>query len=530
MGGWGELPWGFGPWGGLGSLDAVVPLPGIIPGIIGFPEELPPLEHKIIGPTGKIDYPMVVSGFRASEVSGFASLDGVIERERAADQPDVYTDGAQWLVIDSETDEIVAAGDLFDPGISGGVAVLRADGWGKRLERTVDRYLLQNRDYSQWSESSGDPFVLKDPSGSGDPDDVDSIIQVDAQGGRILFSVPQETVVATGDVNRAAFWAQGARVGHIAFDWKQRWDNGKWTLRVHTATGPDGQLTQRTNVPLVGLDGSVDLTLTADEDLVTIGLVRTGSPGTSDGYWVSIKNLRVNDIATSDLFTFADVTRDIAGRAGFVSDPPATSLNILPLDLIGESRAAALDWGALIEDMWYRTVGIEPAIPVLQIGRWDEDVWSLADPEFPFDPIPLPRYDEIDMPFQYPNSSAIGYLTVTATERLPVPRSYGRVQLDYPTTPDVAQALGERLLAALSQPRLAGQATFTRGVVNGQFRTAHQFHGGAIYLPGQDVTLRVKSVERSGAGVTVTFDDGVAAFDRIVGRRQQGLRFRGLIG
>lgn len=538
MSGYGQERFGQDIYGGSGVVPPPPPppppplpgLPGAIPAIIAIPGSLPALVHVIRGPGGRTDYPEIVHGFSATEVNGFDTIEGTVEAERVKELPDIYTDGAQWLVTDSESGEVVAGGDLFDPGISAGRAILRADGWGKRLQRRVDRYLLQSKRYSDWSESSGDPLALHDPVFPADPDVTDSVIQVDSTGGRLLFTIPDQTRIIGGKVNRLAFWAQGATISRIAFDWEQRADVGIWTLAVHTARGPNGQLHGQLSELMAGLTGSEDILLPSDahDDLVTIGLRHTGVPITSDGYWLRIKNLRVNDIAVGDVFTFDDLVRDVGGRMGFSIRLAGASINVLPMDTVGESLSAVLDYGSLIEDQGWRVIGLHDYTPILETFDWGEEVWELADPEFPIEPIPLPRFDRLDMPFRYPNSSVIGYVTVQANDRLPIPRSFGQVQLDQPGEKLAMAALGERLLKSLSRRRYAGQVTFTRGVINGEFRTAHLFHGGSVYLPDQDVTCRVKSFTRNGSGVTVTLDDQIAPYDRILARRQRRLASRGL--
>lgn len=536
--GWGEMVWGEDPWGGDsvdipgggGGGGGGSPIPWLVPALVRYPESLPSLVHVIQGPKGRIDFPEVVDGFTAHEENGFDSLEGSVEADRVLSQPDIYIDGAQWVVFDASTGHVVAGGDLFTPGVTGGRANLRADGWGKRSRRQVIRYLLQDRAFDSWSDSEGDPFAGLQKPGGGD-DTPHGAIEVDTTGGRILFTCPEGSAVASLDLRRAAAWYEGAFTKRLAFDWRQRFDNGLWSIRVHSTRGPTGELVQRLNLPLTGFTGSVDVDVTGaadDSDLVTITFIRTGTSGTSDGQWLKVTDVRVNDVPLGDSFTFADVGDDVGSRMGWPVFNVGATFNVLPYQTVGGSLADALDYAAVLEDAYWRVTGLPPRAPVLELGRWDEHVWRLIDPEFPIEPIALPQYDEIVVPTAIANSTTIRSTIVRAPTPLPVSRSYGQLELTQPAAnDDQAQALGEQYLGYLMQVRFAGQVSFTRALVDGQYRSAHEFHGGSVYLPAQNVTCRVKSFDRTGSGVVATLDDAVSPFDRALLRNLQHVRRRG---
>lgn len=608
---WGPGPWGEFPWGG-----AETPGVGGAP-IIGrdeFPAELPPLEHRIIGPNGETDFPAVVSGFAADEEMGFATLSGAIEAERVRDQPDIYTDGAQWIVTDSATGLVVSGGDLLTPAIGGGMAWLKADGWSKRLLRHGERLMYAARGYSalfvpknsepyggdgigfytqgedrynvstegalRWHIDKGtDDWHIGDRQGfvadftglrrgvrrvtghircsfagphfkfyvssSDDPvgplhgfttihdftsgsSEIDFDIDLEEPGPIVCF----EAVRTTDGVSDITNYTRSMVGG----------DDQVWNITF--ATDQEHGYAKKQGVIIAGVSPSAvndtyDITFIPGAHQFRVRFEGDdpgayGSGGTSDVPEVTGRTLEMtlNDlvlygIASDDKWSASDVGRDIAGRLGFATRIDESVFNVLPLDTGADGvYADPLDIATVLSGMYYRVVGIEPGLPVLEMRRLGKVRWEIIDPEFPVEPIPLPRYDSVLVPYTLSNGVAQSVLEVTAEAigqpMLPIARAYGPVSLPDPL-PNASNAtlLGQQILARVYQPRFAGEVTFSRVYGKDGFASAHEVHAqDNIVLPlNGGISLAIKALHREGGSVSATFDDGIAPVDRLLARK-----------
>lgn len=527
--GWGLGPWGGMPWGGIEPPFVGAPLIGRTE----FPAPLPPFEHRIIGPNGQTDYPTVVSGFSADEDVGFATLSGAVETERVRDQPDIYTDGAQWIVTDSSTGLVVGGGDLLTPAIGGGMAALKADGWAKRLQRRGERLMYAARGY-------GGLFVPKNSEpygedGRGFPVAGDSRFSIDSDGA-LRWHISK----GTDD------WEEQDRQGFIASFGGLRPGVRRLTGHIHCSfDGPQFKFRAATADDAVGpLHGFVDLHdfsgggTNADFDvdmplpgpIVLIEAFRTLDGGaTFADLDMTVSNLVIYGIATDDKWSASDIGYDIAGRLGFATRIKESTYKVLPLDSGADGvYQDPLDLATLLSGMFYRVIGVEPGLPVLEMRRHGSVKWELVDPEFPVEPIPLPRYDSVLVPYTLSNGVAQDMLEVTSDTigrpRLPIARSYGPVPLPDPL-PSSANALllGQQILRLVYPPRFGGRATFSRVYGPGGFATAHEVHAqDMLVLPmNGGVEMVIKSLHRDGGSAEATFDDGIAAVDRLLARKSR---------
>ncbi len=529
-GGWGLSEWGDSPWGG-----AELPfIPGGNP-IIGrdeFPAELPPLEHKIIGPNGVVDHPTLVSGFAADEDVGFATLSGTVEAERVRDQPELYTDGAQWIVTDSATGEIVAAGDLLTPAIGGGSASLKADGWAKRLARRGERLMYQTRGYSDiFVPKNSEPYG---PNGHGFYVTGEEKFTIDSTGA-LRWHVAKGGEAFTEDDQQgfvASFGGLRPGVRRIAGHIHSSIDGPNFVLRAATADTPSGGLSGYVtiqNMSASGTDWDFDVDLPIPAYILDIDLKRTTGGTPESDIDVTVTDLVIYGIASDDRWSASDVGRDIAGRLGFATRIDESVFNVLPLDGGADGvYQDPLDVACLLSGMFYRVLGISPGVPVLEMRRRGTVRWEVVDPEFSVEPIPLPRYDSVLVPYTLSNGVAQDVLEVSSVSidrpPLPVARSYGPVPLPDPLpNADNARLLGQQILTLVYPERFGGRATFSRVYGPGGFATAHEVHAqDVIVLPlNGGMVLPIRTLHREGGLAEATFDDGIAAVDRLLARKSR---------
>jgi len=525
--GWGG-PWGEVPWGGM-----------VTPGIGGrpligrdeFPDELPPYEHRIIGPNGLTDSPEIIAGFYADEDVGFAQLVGTVEAERVRDQPDIYTDGAQWIVTDSSTGLVVAAGDLLTPAFGGGAAALKADGWAKRLLRKGERlmYAAAGNYGATWVPKNSEPFG---PSGRGYYAPGSDKFQIDSNGA-LRWKISKGTDGWTeGDQHGfiAVFIGLRPGVTRVKGHLHSTVDGVNFRLMLYSTDSVEGLFgtgVELANFTSGGSDADFDAAVDPVDPVVVLQIERTTTGTTTQDVELTATGLWEYGIASDDRWSASDVGRDIAGRLGFATRIKESSLSVLPLDSGADGvYADPLDLACLLSGMFYRVLGIEPGIPMLEMRHIGSVQWEIIDPEFSISPIPLPRFDSVLVPYTLSNGVAQGVLEVRADSidqpMLPISRAYGPISLPDPLpNADNAQLLGQRLLERVYPPRFAGQATFSRVYGDGGIASAHEVHSqDTIVLPlNAGLALQTKSLHREGGFAQVTFDDGALPVDRMVARK-----------
>ncbi len=523
---WGSEDWSGFPWG-PGER------PFIAAPVIGrdeFPGELPPLEHRIIGPNGASDYPGIVAGFSADEDVGFATLTGSVEAERVRDQPDIYTDGAQWIVTDASTGLVVAGGDLLEPAIGGGAAALKADGWAKRLQRHGERLMYAARGYGGvWVPKNSEPYG---PNGRGFYVQAEDKFQVTADGALRWHINKGTDGWSIGDQHGFVADFTGLRPGvrRITGHVHASFDGPNFKLRASTADSPSGGLSGYVTVHDFsggGTDYDFDVDLPIAAPILEMDLYRTTDGATGANLEVTVTDLVVYGIATDSRWSASDVGRDIAGRLGFAMSIEESVFNVLPLDGgVDGVYADPLDLASLLSGMFYRVVGLAPSTPILEMRRVGAVRWEVIDPEFPVEPIPLPRYDSVLIPYTLSNGVAQSVLEVTSDTinrpRLPIARAYGPVSLPDPLpSADNAMLLGQMILERVYRPRFGGRATFSRVYGNGGFATAHEVHAqDELVLPlNAGVVATIKSLHREGGYAEATFDESVASVDRLISRK-----------
>src|SRR6266542_241374 len=152
------------------------------------------------------------------------------------------------------------------------VVKLTATGPVARLRRMRNNRLYQSRDYGAWQPRNSEPYGY----GANDT------IGVDSMGGRLVARVTNGTDIKQNERNGWAAWYPRESVNRIAFDWTGRNAVTEYTMRIFTASGPSGGLTQQGgDISLNATSGSVDRNITADDDLICITFVRTAADATT---------------------------------------------------------------------------------------------------------------------------------------------------------------------------------------------------------------------------------------------------------
>lgn len=116
---------------------------------------------RITSPVDQFQAEMDVSG-------GFLSAAASITAAELAANSTVFQLGSTWTVTDNDTGQVVFAGMLKDPSVSGGVATLSATGWGEQQEQNVGRFLALSYNLDSWVGFDSPDFDLDAVQNSGD--------------------------------------------------------------------------------------------------------------------------------------------------------------------------------------------------------------------------------------------------------------------------------------------------------------------------------------------------------------------------
>ena len=469
----------------------------------------------------------VVGGFQAlgQAPGGFISATGEISQAEFDANPLIYTWGTTWRILNADdSNRVVWAGRLTDPQVSGGKAVLHAEGWGAQADKEFDHLLWQTRDLDKWTVADSDPFNY----------DTDRKIQAEVVGRGIRFKVRRKEVFKRNNAGSptswstgVVFWAPQVDLNRIKFTIDKERDADAYDIQLLRATGPSGALTLVATYSLgSGGPTTVSETITGNPDLLMLRMRRQSEDGKTRAFRCVIKDVKVNGLAgTSDTYTVDQVVSDIAARIGGNTDgiEPVTQ-NALPLDVEDSSAGAILDeLGLLVNRNW----GIEDngTTKAWMFKRWDAQTWVLATPQSPVEVLPVERFNQVRVPYRYPGGVK-AYLKRTAS---PNPFAAGfnvkQIDLDDPLPPeDIAAAFAQNLADDLGQERYAGTATFVSveddaapGVLTSGWRVKA---GDRLKLPNNnDLILRIEEVTYSDEVVTVRFSESNPLLERVLRRR-----------
>jgi hypothetical protein len=226
------------------------------------------------------------------------------------------------------------------PWSVGGETELSALGYQALVTKRTGRYLYQTRDVVKWVDAAGPPHDY-----------------ASAGKGSLAGGPTSNWIVVTQGATTApwiAFWAPGETITRIAYEWA----TGS-APNINTGSGPSGTLTSISSPA-----SPVDVTFTDAQkaDMVVLKLQAASQ---------TIRNLRVNGRAATDIFTTSDLARSVAAIAGL--DPSlivASAQNALPIDVEGGPPAALLEHAASIDDWRWLVLDDDGAGPKLDYGPW----------------------------------------------------------------------------------------------------------------------------------------------------------------
>jgi hypothetical protein len=536
---WGTDDWGFFDWG----FRTYSPT---LPGRVQYQDPIGEVAHLFIGPGGsEVLTPAETENWQADEQVGFGYLSAscLIDSSRVIAHPQIYCDGAKWITFDDEGG-VCFGGYMSDPTVidakPGGKAELHADGWGKDAEREFERLLYMTQYPGNWVPRNSEPFGR---TGTGFFVRGQDKFTVDTTG-HISFSVSKGTDMALGDQQGAVFWAEGATppgLHKFMARVSTTVSTSHYKLRLESCLHPDDDPTGLLSINLDNTGGWPDFTVEGgaliDIDLPVVGdIIIVSIYRVDDGTNVSSFNLTITTpmvfgLAPSNPFTTGQVARDIALRLRWGdSHIRDIGFNALPLDETQGSAAEVLDRVAILTD-WRHVVRNYP--PDLYFGPWDEYVWTILETDEPGVLPPLPRFDQVDIPFLYSNGKAVGRKRVTSPTPLLHHRNYGLVSIDDPQYDgEGAVKFAQILLGYLIQRRYGGSDTFQRVMDKyQQRRSGHAVRAGdCAYKPEMGVTLRIASVHHTDDNVSITYDEAMGMVDRLFERRHRRWQQLGRVG
>jgi hypothetical protein len=234
-----------------------------------------------------------------------------------------------------------------NPLVYRGKAELQASGWRQKIERSTGRLPYQSRDVGLFQPRTGPPWNITETGVDFGPSSSNNQLQWLMDQTLTFLNTEHSTFIA-------AFPGAPGGISRIAFDWRSHSSFSSVVLKLFGATFPADTTTQiGSNIALTASSGSVDQSSSAGHDAVGIQLVATAGATLTTGYWLTLYNIRVNGIATSDTFTTSQIVTDILGKVGFdTSGVQSSGVNALPYDSTGNWWDALLyqafldDWAA----------------------------------------------------------------------------------------------------------------------------------------------------------------------------------------
>ena len=260
---------------------------------------------------------------RSSMVGGFQSATATISPTEYNAHPAIYTVGATWIVKDLALENAglnpyIFGGELKQPQVAGGAVELAADGWGLLQDRQVERFLIASMALDQWAPGDEDPFNF---SGG-------ARILAEARANRLIFEVKRKTHFKRNDAGQPGtwrsvplvFWAPKTPLRWIKFTIKATGRGmGQYDLElVGTPTGPSGPLTvlQTWNLNNNLSDASKSFQIPAGYDLIGLRMTRSSEAKRPPHVRVSIMDIKVGSLATSEPYTLNQAFTALFGKMG----------------------------------------------------------------------------------------------------------------------------------------------------------------------------------------------------------------------
>jgi hypothetical protein len=468
---------------------------------------------------------------RVSLAGGLISLTGTISEDEKNAHPEIYRQGAVWLVYDLFTQQYVMAGDLRDVAVSGGVASLTADGWGKRADTQIERFLLSNANLELWFAGDQDPLNFPGTAR----------IYSQVWGNSLLFEVNRFTSFKKNANNKPAkwdgagrfFWAPRTPLKWIHFDIAKTRNDAAYTLElVGTPTGPSGPLTviQTWSLGAAG-PSTVDYAIPGSYDLVGLRVSRSSEIKKAPHRRFMLRHLQIGAVATSTAFSIGDAYVELFDRLGATSDDVlSTTVNALPYDAAKVALGKIADDLALLNS-WYWRMWVDPLDGTKQgeAGAIGSRVWHVNLEHTPVRPLPRERFNKVAFEFAYGG----GYTapkTVTATDD-PFPPGFEStyvLDMDDPPIETIATQFAQMIVDYLVVPRDAGRALLYT-VVDPNYPDVEQpailtKPGDELILTNQgdkQVIIEEQTRAEDGSLVDTTFAEGNPLLDRWLAERQR---------
>lgn len=509
--------------------------PGGVVVVVRFvPKQLPPVRH-VIHSRGGSDTPDVTNDWTATEVApgGYWNAEGWIDARRALGKPDVYRAGAVWTMYLDDPNDPLWEGVLLDVvPTEQNEAHLIGRGWGQSPGRTVDRMNFVSVNYQDWVPEDSDPHNYNS----------DPAWQVDANGGRLLYTGHQGTAVNPNDNAGLVFWSEGCPVTEVSWvTHTQNLSGPNYALQVMSSKGPRGGRTiEGADIPLVDNDTRHRLTLsTPDGDQVGIRIIYQGAVATfALPRRARLTDLQVRGLAGSatvnpdGTLTYEMQTSDVVsvlfGKLGFdtwaVSD---TGDNILPLDFKTGTYADALNYCAAFSGQTWLILS-RAGKPY---GRFrPPDVWLTTRDDGPTQLDPLTRYNQVVV--RYLTTAHRQRQVVVTCEDLGLPDPFAgttftnamtlEIVEQHHANPAIAQRLAERVLSIIYKERYTGSLdrAYLRSA-EGQMVDARKARAGDLVVvedakPWGSATVTILDKTSSSAGASFNLAQNDPVLDQLL--------------
>jgi microcystin-dependent protein len=474
---------------------------------------------------------------RSSMVGGFQSATASISPTEYNTHTSIYTVGATWIVKDlaletAGLNPYIFGGELKQPQVAGGVVELAADGWGLLQDRNIERFLVASMALDQWAPGDENPFNF--PGGAR--------IKAEVRAARLVFEVKRKTHFTRNDAGQPGtwrsvplvFWAPKTALRWITFKINATGRSmSQYDLElVGTPTGPTGALTvlQTWNLNNNLADAVKSFQIPAGYDLIGLRVVRSSEAKRAPHVRVTISDVKVGSLATSEPYTLNQAFTALFGMMGASSTTiAANTMNIVPYDAARVPLSDIADDLAIFGQWYWRMWADNAGVMRGEAGPIGATNYDVQLVHTPIRLLPQPRYNVVQFDYAY-GGGYTSQETVRANPD-PFPGVDITYTLDLPEPPTfvLAQAFAQTIANILSKPWYSGSGTLNK--VDPGTKPA------GVVKPGDQLTLlnygSVKVIvdemshSEDGSIVEASFAESSKLVDRWLARFQQRIN-RGL--
>jgi microcystin-dependent protein len=414
----------------------------------------------------------VVGSFRdrSSMVGGFQSATATISPAEYNANPSIYSVGATWIVKDLALENqglnpYIFGGELKQPQVAGGVVELAADGWGLLQDRSIERFLVASMALDQWAPGDEDPF--KFPGGAR--------IKAEVRAARLVFEVKRKTHFTRNDAGQPGtwrsvplvFWAPKTDLRWIKFQINATGRSmSQYDLElVGTPTGPTGTLTvlQTWNLNNNLVDAVKSFAIPAGYDLIGLRVVRSSEAKRAPHVRVTISDVKVGSLATSEPYTLNQAFTALFGMMGASSTSiAANTMNIVPYDAARVPLSDIADDLAIFGQWYWRLWADSTGVMRGEAGPIGQTNYDVQLVHTPIRLLPQPRYNVVQFDYAYGG----GYTSQDTVRANPDPFPGVDIvyTLDLPEPPTfaLAQAFAQTIANILSRAWYSGSGTLNK--------------------------------------------------------------------